>query len=160
VNNRKATEELLDDVFANDVGPALDTAKRMARRRRTARHARVIAPVVLALVLGTWFIRTRHHGEQPDIRSAASAVAIVTSLPLSAELVVNSAPGGVVIVDTSGFYSFLTTSENAPTTEIIDDERLLELAPGAILVRINAGAADLVFPMREEASSQKPVGSE
>lgn len=144
---RNPKQKLLDEVFASDVEPSLVTVRRIARRRRWFRYGRAGATTLLAVVAGCLLFRERRPVEKQNVANAPSSVALAASSPLATEFLVRSAGDAVVIVRTEAFDSLVVTTRQTTTEpERIDDERLLLFAPGAILVRINAHSAGLVFP--------------
>jgi hypothetical protein len=162
VKNRNPKQKLLDDVFANDVEPSLGTVRRMARHRRWFRYGRMGAMAMLAAFIGCLLIREKHAAEKQNVASAPAPTDFVTaSSPLAPGFVVRTDGDAVAFVHTEAFQLLVVTTEpNATKPEIIDDERLLRFAPGAVLVHISGGSADLVFPDQTGLSSQRPSAFE
>ena len=147
MKNRNPKQKLLDDVFASDVASSLVTVRRIARRRRWSRYGRASAVAMLAIVIGGLLLRENRTVERQNLSSNPAPIDFVTSSPLATGFVVRSGDDAVAIVNTEAFHLLgVTTEGNATEPEMIDDERLLLFAPGAVLVRIRAGSADLVFP--------------
>ena len=133
--------------------------RRVARRRRWSRHLRHGALVAVMLAAGLTLFRQRRTVEEATL-SVGEAPYLVHSRALPEGFVIRTQEKSVTVVTTSrmGVESFSTA--NLKPLERIDDETLLHLAPGAVLVRYQAGAAELIFPPPTAASFESRASHE
>lgn len=161
--NRKADNELLDDVLAeaapeNFREAMLDETLRHARRRRRFRPARNATGTFLALALFGIFLWQNNLPQKTTVVSAPPVAKIIPKqnyelvqtqpLPASAIVTTHSLAGGQFIA--SAIEIVQTTTGNYRV--INDDELLAWIAPRpAILVRTGKNSEELVFANPEDA---------
>lgn len=158
MKNRSGQEELLDAVWLDTPAhnASLHTVRRAARRRRWARYTRHAA--LAALVVGlciTWLQqpRTTEKPSQPPLIAREPSY-FVRSEPLPAGMLVRTLPQLELLVTTMRDNLELFRATNPRPPEKIDDDTLLDLAPGAILVRHQSGPAELVMPENTSVASR------
>jgi hypothetical protein len=162
-NVRDKTKDLLDAVLLNESTheASLLVVRRAARRRRWNRHLRNTALMAVVLATGLTVFQQRRTGEKPaQLLSTCEAPYVVRSHPLPEGFVVRTQEKSVAVVTTirRGVQFFSTVNIRPP--ERIDDETLLQLAPGAVLVRYQAGPAELVFPSNAVVGLESRAGPE
>ena len=162
MKNRTPDENFLDAVLLE--APAheasLRVVRRAARRRRWNRHLRHGALTVLVLAIGIMLLPRRASERPSPARVPREASYVVHSGALPAGFVVKTRENSVPVVTTirTGVEFFSTANTLPP--ERIDDEVLLQLAPGAVLVRHQAGPAELIFPNDGGAAQESSAGHE
>jgi hypothetical protein len=156
VKHKSQTESLLDAVLMDDDAQAtsLASVRRAARLRRWNRHLQQAAIGMAVLAAGAIVLNQRRVQDTPIKK--LDTVAVATSKVLPPGLIVHSDRKGFSLVSTSsaGVEIVRTTRASAPVR--IDDDALVQIAPGAVLVRHGADYAELVFPSHE-AESQTPL---
>jgi hypothetical protein len=163
VKNRIQNEELLEAVLFDEPAQeaSLRVVRRSARRRRWSRYARNSAVILVVLAASLTLLQpNRSEIRNPAALPTGEAPYIVHSRALPKEMMVRTQEKSVAMVTTlrTGVEFFTTVSTRPP--ERIDDEMLLQLAPGAVLVRHQSGAAELVFPNRPEPALESRSVSE
>lgn len=131
----------------------LEQTLRRVRRRRVVRQARrgLVALAFLAglpLVLWRTLLPPDH-----DTESGFPKIAMVSSQPPTASLILDTKPDGVTIVTSSpGAVVFVETGVAKDSPKEITDEELLALVAGkaAVLVRQSPHQAELVFVNAED----------
>jgi len=155
--------DLLEAVLLDEPAHAasLRIVRGAARRRRWSRYARNSAGIALVLLVGVLWLQPWRGVKNPSpSRSAREAVYVILSQPLPEGFVVRTQPQSVAIVTTmrTGVEFFSTVKVSSP--QRIDDDALLQLAPGAVLVRHQTGEAQLVLPSHGVVGMKSRAGQE
>ncbi len=125
----------------------LRVVRRAARQRRWNRRLRHGALVATLLATGIVLLQPRRPiGINPPAFRTSEAPYVIHSRVLPNDFVVRTQEKNVAFVTTTQEGVEFFSTRNAAAPERIDDEILLRLAPGAVLVRYQAGPAALVFP--------------
>ena len=154
-------ENLLDAVLLDEPAheASLRVVRRAARRRRWSRHLRHGALVAVAFAAGITLLQQRRTVEKRGL-PAREASYVVHSRALSEDFMVRTRENSVLIVTTIRTSVEFFNTASTPAPERIDDEMLLQLAPGAALVRYQAGPAELLFPSNANAGLESRAGHE
>jgi hypothetical protein len=162
---RPDTEHLLEDIFQESVTPDFravmlaETLWQVRQQRAARRRQRVLVIAVAALTVSLALWRSQKPApairlaEAPAVGSARPVQ--VRSLPLRAEMIVESAPAGVaIVVSARTTAAVIESRSDQKSFQEIDDPELLLLVAGrpAALVRPIGQPPQLLFlnPAEEE----------
>jgi hypothetical protein len=157
VKNKTNHENLLDAVLLETPAQeaSLRVVRRAARQRRWSRHLRHGVLVVMALWIGLLLLQPKRAGDKPAKSLAVrEASHVVHSRALPEGFMIHTDRKSVSIVTTTKSGVEIFSTGNTPSPERIDDEILLQLAPGAVLVWDETGPAKLLFPNRPDPGSE------
>jgi hypothetical protein len=114
---------------------------------------------MVVLVFSVALFRQMRTIEKPFASGAPrEASYVVHSRALPEGFVIRTEPKSLTVVATVRTGVELLKTERA--LERIDDEMLLQLAPGAVLVRYQTGPAELVFPNDATSGLESSAGHE
>ena len=154
---RNRNEHLLDAALLDEAAhdASLCIVRGAARRRRWGRYARNSTVLAVALTTAVLFLQQKRIAVTPSPTPLArEASYIVHSSALLPGFVVRTEQTSIAIVTTSqSGVEFISTEIRRPL-ERIDDDTLLQLVPGAALVRHQARPAELIFPSHTEPGTE------
>ena len=149
MKNRTPDQNLLDAVLLDEPAHAasLRVVRRAARRRRWNRHLRHGGLAAAVLMMSIAVLQTKRSVTlHPQPQTVREPSCVIHSHALPVGFLVSTRNGSVEIVQTIQTSVELFRTVNTIAPQRIDDETLLQLAPGAVLVRQQAGPAELIFP--------------
>jgi len=156
MKNRSSEEKLLDDVFDDPLTESLTTVRRLARQRRWNRHARKVVVSGFLIGMTCLWMREAHRVAPRHDLAAQSAAQHVGPAALTADQIVRTTARGYVTVNTIATpANIVHTEPHAIALDLLTDEDLLLIAPGALLV-YHGSTSELLLPQDAKISSPLP----